>query len=75
MGFVTPIAAWLRGPLAEAARGIATGGLLAQTGWFAPEGISGLVDAHLSGRADTSRTLWQLLMLEKSIARLADLPA
>jgi asparagine synthase (glutamine-hydrolysing) len=70
MGFVTPIAAWLRGPLADAARAIAGDGLLAQSGWFAPEAIAGLVDAHLSGRADTSRTLWQLLMLERSLARL-----
>ena len=74
MGFVTPIAAWFRGPLADAARGIAADGLLAQTGWFAREAISGLVDAHLSGRADTSRTLWQLLMLEKSLVRLTGFP-
>jgi asparagine synthase (glutamine-hydrolysing) len=73
MGFVTPIAAWLRGPLAGAARAIADGGVLAQSGWFAPDAITALVDAHLSGRADTSRTLWQLLMLERSIARLATL--
>ena len=70
MGFVTPIAAWFRGPLAEAARGIADNGALAATGWFDPAQIARLVDAHLSGRADTSRTLWQLLMLEKSLARL-----
>ena len=70
MGFVTPIAAWLRGPLADAARGIADQGALAATGWFEPAGVAALVDAHLSGRADTSRTLWQLLMLEKSLSRL-----
>jgi len=44
---------------------------LVQSGWFAPDAIAGLVDTHMSGRADTSRTLWQLLMLERSIARLA----
>ena len=70
MGFVTPIAAWLRGPLADAARGIADQGTLAATGWFEPAGVAALVDAHLAGRADTSRTLWQLLMLEKSLSRL-----
>ena len=72
MGFVTPIAAWLRGPLAGAARAIAEGDLV-QSGWFAPGVISALVDMHLSGRADTSRTLWQLLMLERSVARLGQL--
>jgi asparagine synthase (glutamine-hydrolysing) len=73
MGFVTPIAAWFRGPLADAARAIGqsrAGGMLAETGWFAPDRIAALADDHLAGRADTSRTLWQLLMLEKSLAHL-----
>jgi len=70
MGFVTPIAAWFRGPLADAARGLTDRGTLAATGWFEPAQIAALVDAHLTGRADTSRTLWQLLMLEKSLSHL-----
>ncbi|AOL94970.1 XrtA/PEP-CTERM system amidotransferase [Porphyrobacter sp. LM 6] len=68
-GFVTPIAEWLRGPLAGAARGIASG-CLAQTGFFDPKSIAALAEAHIAGRADHSRTLWQLLMLEKSLTRL-----
>ncbi|WP_379921248.1 XrtA/PEP-CTERM system amidotransferase [Erythrobacter sp. R86502] len=69
-GFVTPIAEWLRGPLASAARGISTSGDLAQTGIFDPLAISTMAEAHIAGRADHSRTLWQLLMLEKSLTRL-----
>lgn len=65
-GFVTPIAEWLRGPLSGAAREIARGSL-AQTGFFDPKAIGALTDAHIAGRADHSRTLWQLLMLEKSL--------
>jgi asparagine synthase (glutamine-hydrolysing) len=68
-GFVTPIAEWLRGPLADASRGIA-GGSLAQTGFFRPQAIAALAEAHIAGRADHSRTLWQLLMLEKSLGQL-----
>ncbi|WDA40537.1 XrtA/PEP-CTERM system amidotransferase [Erythrobacter sp. BLCC-B19] len=68
-GFVTPIAEWLRGPLAGAARSIASGSL-AQTGFFNPKAIAGLAEAHIAGRADHSRTLWQLLMLEKSLGQL-----
>lgn len=34
-GFVTPIAAWFRGPLAEETRAISRGTALARTGWFA----------------------------------------
>ncbi len=68
-GFVTPIAEWLRGPLAGAARGIASGSL-AQTGFFDPKAITAMAEAHIAGRTDHSRTLWQLLMLEKSLTQL-----
>jgi asparagine synthase (glutamine-hydrolysing) len=69
-GFVTPIAQWMRGPLASEIRAIARHSTLAQTGWFDPAAIASLAEAHISGRSDHSRTLWQLLMLEKSLARL-----
>jgi asparagine synthase (glutamine-hydrolysing) len=68
-GFVTPIAEWFRGPLAGAARGIASGAL-AQTGFFDPWAIAKLAAAHVAGRADHARTLWQLLMLEKALRQL-----
>lgn len=69
-GFVTPIAQWLRGPLAQEARGIAAGATLARTGWFDSRRLAGLVDAHVSGTSDHSRLLWQLLMLERSLTEL-----
>jgi asparagine synthase (glutamine-hydrolysing) len=68
-GFVTPIAEWLRGPLAGASRGIA-GGRLTQIGFFDSKAITALAEAHVAGRADHSRTLWQLLMLDKSLGQL-----
>ena len=70
MGFVTPIAAWLRGPLAGEARGVATSGALARTGWFDPARLSSVAEAHIAGRSDNSRLIWQLLMLGRSLARL-----
>ncbi|AKH41709.1 asparagine synthase (glutamine-hydrolyzing) [Altererythrobacter atlanticus] len=69
-GFVTPIADWLRGPLAQQARGIAGSAALARTGWFDTVRISHMADAHISGRADNSRILWQLLMLDRTLAKL-----
>jgi len=69
-GFVTPIAQWFRGPLASAARGIAEGGVLARTGWFDRARLSAMAEAHIAGVSDHSRLLWQLLMLEKSLAHL-----
>lgn len=69
-GFVTPIAQWLRGPLAGEARAIGRGAALARTGWFDGERIAALAEAHIAGRSDHSRLLWQLLMLDRSLAAL-----
>ncbi|MAY19143.1 MAG: asparagine synthetase B [Erythrobacteraceae bacterium] len=69
-GFVTPIADWLRGPLSGQARAIASSSVLARSGWFATRAMADLAEAHISGRSDHSRVLWQLLMLEKSLANL-----
>ena len=69
-GFVTPIAQWFRGPLAGTARGIATSAALARTGWFDSRRLGQLAEAHIAGRSDHSRLLWQLVMLDRSLARL-----
>ena len=69
-GFVTPIAQWFRGPLADSARAIGSSAALARTGWFDSGRIGALADAHIAGRSDHSRLLWQLLMLDKSLSRL-----
>jgi asparagine synthase (glutamine-hydrolysing) len=70
MGFVAPIGQWLRGPLAQQARDLATAPVLAQMGWFNPKEISAVAEDHIAGRADHARLLWQLLMLEKSVSRI-----
>jgi asparagine synthase (glutamine-hydrolysing) len=69
-GFVTPIAEWLRGPLASEARAIATSAALARTGWFRPSFVSAAAEAHIAGKSDHSRLLWQLLMLDRSLRHL-----
>jgi asparagine synthase (glutamine-hydrolysing) len=70
-GFVTPIAQWFRGPLAGAARGIASSAALGRTGWFDERRLAAIAEAHISGRSDHSRLLWQLLMLDRSLSGLA----
>ena len=70
MGFVTPIAQWFRGPLAEDARNIAKGGALSRMGWFDPKALSSMAEDHITGKSDNSRLLWQLVMLDKSLQRL-----
>ncbi len=70
MGFVTPIAQWLRGPLAEAARGVATSATLSQLEYFDSSAIAKVAEDHIGGRFDNSRLLWQLIMLDKSLGRM-----
>jgi asparagine synthase (glutamine-hydrolysing) len=70
MGFVTPVGAWFRGPLAAEAAAIAQGSALAETGWFDAAAIARLAEDHRRGRSDHGRLLWQLLMLDKSLQRL-----
>ena len=69
-GFVLPIAQWFRGPLAPVARSIAGSTSLARSGWFDPTRLAQLAESHISGRSDHSRLLWQMLMLDRSLARL-----
>lgn len=69
-GFVTPIQDWFRGPLAGAARAIGASAALGRTGWFDSRRLNALAEAHCAGTADNSRVLWQLLMLDRSLAQL-----
>ena len=69
-GFVVPLAAWFRGPLAHEARQIGSGGTLARTGWFDERRLSRLADEHVAGLGDRSRLLWQLSMLDRSLTNL-----
>jgi hypothetical protein len=39
------------------------GDRIGATGLFRPEGVRGLLDEHLSGRADRGWTLWVILVL------------
>lgn len=70
MGFVTPVSDWFRGPLADDAAALARSRVLAQTGWFDLERLGRLAAAHRAGREEHGRTLWQFVMLERSLARL-----
>ncbi|HEY7811011.1 MAG TPA: XrtA/PEP-CTERM system amidotransferase [Allosphingosinicella sp.] len=69
-GFVTPIGAWFRGPLAGEAEGLARSPALRELGWFDEAAIARVAAQHRAGRADHGRLLWQLLMLEKSLQRV-----
>ena len=70
MGFVTPVGAWFRGPLADRAAALAKSRVLADTGWFDLDRLARLAEAHRAGREEHGRTLWQFVMLERSLARV-----
>jgi len=70
MGFVTPVGAWFRGSLADEAAALARSRTLIGSGWFDPRAIEKIAADHRAGRAEHGRTLWQLVMLERSMARL-----
>jgi len=70
MGFVTPISAWFRGPLAGEAAGITGGSMLARSGWFDLDFVAKAARDHKAGLADHGRMLWQLLMLDKALERV-----
>ena len=60
-GFDTPLAGWLRGPLAESARA-AVEELPEE--WFARERLRGVLSEHAGGRRDHGRLLWSLIVLD-----------
>ncbi|MGJ3628072.1 asparagine synthase-related protein [Sphingomonas sp. MMS24-JH45] len=74
MGFVTPVSDWFRGALADQAAALSRSRVLAQTGWFDLEAVALLAEAHRAGREEHGRTLWQFVMLERSLARMFDSP-
>jgi asparagine synthase (glutamine-hydrolysing) len=70
MGFVSPISAWFRGPLAGEIEGLLTKSLLVECGWFKVDVLAKLAADHRSGLGEHGRLLWQLIMLEKSLTRI-----
>ena len=70
MGFVTPVSAWFRGALAGEAAALARSRTLADTGWFDMPELARIAEAHCAGREEHGRTLWQFVMLERSLTRL-----
>lgn len=68
MGFVTPVSTWFRKGLADEAGMLSRSPLLSE--WFDPSTMSRLAEDHRAGRAEHGRTLWQLLMLDRSLNRM-----
>ena len=70
MGFVTPVGAWFRKALADDAAGLARSRIFGETGWFDMPALARVAEDHRAGIADHGRTLWQFVMLERSLKHL-----
>lgn len=64
MGFGTPLAQWLRGPLRELACDTLLSSACAQRGWLEPAAVRALVTEHMTGVINHEYRLWAVLMLE-----------
>lgn len=63
MGFSSPVAHWLRGPLKERLRSALDNLLSSQLDIFKASALNRLFDEHQSKRRDHGTTLWALMML------------
>ncbi|MBI3088126.1 MAG: asparagine synthase (glutamine-hydrolyzing) [Candidatus Omnitrophica bacterium] len=63
-GFMLPLGAWLRGPLAPLCRDILGAEPIRRRGLFRPEAVGRLVEAHVRGEATLTHQVYALLVLE-----------
>jgi asparagine synthase (glutamine-hydrolysing) len=63
-GFAIPLAEWLRADLREVARELLLSERARARGYFAPETVGALWEAHQTRRRDHAHRLWALMVLE-----------
>lgn len=64
MGFATPLAEWLRGPLRDWTKTLLDERRLRETGLVNSAAVRALWKQHLDGRRNHHHLLWDILMLE-----------
>ena len=69
MGFSVPLAGWMRGPLRSVVQEIAKRPALADSGLLNLNRLNQMAQDHLEKKADFSRPLWSVLMLEAVLRR------
>jgi asparagine synthase (glutamine-hydrolysing) len=68
MGSANPLHEWLRGSLRDWAEALLDRSRLASEGFFNPQPIRDMWDAHLSGRSNEQHSLWVVLMFRAWLA-------
>jgi asparagine synthase (glutamine-hydrolysing) len=64
MGFSVPIDRWLRGELRPLAEDLLFSKVASRRGYFEPNAVQGLWNAHCTGMSNYAPQLWGLMMLE-----------
>jgi asparagine synthase (glutamine-hydrolysing) len=64
MGFCVPLERWFREELRDMAYDVLLAPRAIQRGYFRPQEVARLLDAHCRGVADHAKYLWDLLVLE-----------
>jgi hypothetical protein len=62
---------WLRSELQPTMQTLLDRRRLSERGWFDPDEVQRLVDAHLSGRENHAHRLWCLMSLELAVDALS----
>lgn len=75
MGFGVPIDSWLREPLRDWAEALLDERRLRDEGYFRPEPIRHIWEAHLSGRINEQYRLWTILMFQSWLEAQRDEPS
>lgn len=68
-GFSPPVDSWLRGALKSWAEDLLFSSRMRQDGYFAPEAIAQMWEAHQSGKIQAGRPLWTVLMAQAWLDR------
>ena len=63
-GFAVPVGEWVKGPLRDWAESLLDEGRLRNAGFFDPATVRARWDEHLSGKQDSTQSLWTVLMFE-----------
>jgi asparagine synthase (glutamine-hydrolysing) len=64
LGFVTPEARWLRGPLGDLAADVFASSSFSERGWVDPAAARARLASHRAGQIDAGFELWRALNLE-----------
>ena len=71
-GFVAPIGDWMTGRFAAEMERLTEGSILLESGLVERDALRSLWGDLKTGRADTSRALWTVLMLDRFVSKIDD---